>query len=42
MIDLPSVFVVRMATYIAQYVIWVDFSPPNDKNDAEKPCYEGL
>ena len=42
MIDLPSVFVVRMATYMAQYVIWGDFPPPNDKNDAEKPCYEGL
>ncbi len=42
MIDLPSVSVVRMATYMAQYVIWVDMPPPNDKNDAEKLCYEGL
>jgi hypothetical protein len=37
MIDLPGVFVVRTATYMAQYVIWGDFPPPNGKNDAEKP-----
>jgi hypothetical protein len=38
MIELPGVFVVRMATYMTQYVIWGDFPPPNDKNDTEKPC----
>ena len=32
MIDLPGVFVVRMATKITQYVICGDFPPPNDRN----------
>ena len=35
MIDLPGVFVVRKATYTAQYSIWGDFSRPNDSNDQE-------
>ncbi len=34
MIDLPGVFVVMMATYMAQYVIWVDLPPPNHKNNS--------
>ena len=35
MIDLPGVFVVRKAIYMAQYAIWGHFSPPNDRNDPE-------
>jgi len=34
-IDLPGFVVVRKATYMAQYVFWGDFSPPNDRNDPE-------